>query len=123
MKWLPLSAALLATIGATAASAHPKIVSASPAANAVVAKADRVELHFSEKLVGALTGSTLSVAQTHGGMTHTMPVTSTTTVGADGKTLIVAPKAPLAAGAYQLDWHAVSVDTHRVTGIHKFTVR
>jgi methionine-rich copper-binding protein CopC len=123
MKWLPLSAAAFAVIAASSAVAHPKLLSATPAANGTVAKPSRIELHFSEKLVPALAGSTLTSVQVHEGMTHAVPVASATSVGADGKTLIVQPKAPLAAGSYALDWHAVSVDTHRVTGIHKFTVR
>jgi len=105
-----------AALGAASASAHPKLLSATPAANATVAPPAHIELHFSEKLIPQLTGSDLVKA-------GAAKVASTTTVGADGKTMIVQPKAPLTAGSYSLNWHAVSVDTHRVTGIHKFSVR
>jgi len=115
MKWIHLAVATTAAIGASAVSAHPKLLSATPAANATVAHPADIELHFSEKLVPRLTGGDLTRADAK--------VASTTTVGADGKTLIVHPRTPLAAGRYNLNWHAVSVDTHRVTGIHTFTVR
>jgi methionine-rich copper-binding protein CopC len=115
MNRLQLSALAFAAIAATSVSAHPKLLSATPAANATVASPAHIELHFSEKLIPQMTGSDL--------VKGSAKVASTTTVGADGKTMIVQPKTPLTAGSYSLNWHAVSVDTHRVTGIHKFSVR
>ena len=46
-----------------------------------------------------------------------------TSVAADGKTLVAVFPRPLPAGTYKLDWHAVSTDTHRITGTLAFTVR
>ena len=121
MKWLPFSLSALAMIGATGASAHPRLLSATPAASSVVAHANRIELHFSEKLIAALAGADLTV--TRKGAKAGAAVASATTVGADGKTMIVTPRAALSAGSYILKWHVVSVDTHRVAGVHRFSMR
>jgi len=51
-----------------------------------------------------------------------VPVKSLATEGADKKTLIVTPTAPLTAGAYKVEWHAVSVDTHKSEGAYSFKV-
>ena len=40
----------------------------------------------------------------------------------DQKTLIVTPAAPLSAGEYKVEWHAVSVDTHTSEGAYQFKV-
>ena len=60
------------------------------------------------------------------GMTNHAPMKMsglTTKVGADGKTLVITTKAPMPAGGYTLDWHAVAADTHRVEGSFSFTVK
>ena len=101
---------------ASGAYAHPKLVSATPAPNATVTKPGRVELHFSEKLMPKFTGADLMT----GGA---VKVASVATVGADGCTLVITPKSPLGAGRYSVAWHAVSVDTHRVTGNYAFAVK
>jgi methionine-rich copper-binding protein CopC len=49
-------------------------------------------------------------------------VKALTTEGSDKKTLIVTPAAPLTAGAYKVEWHAVSVDTHKSEGAYAFKV-
>lgn len=108
---------------ASGAYAHPKLIMATPAADATVSKADRVELRFSEKLMPAFTGADLTMTGP-GSDAHAMvKVASATTFGKDGQTLIVTPSAPLAAGRYSVAWHAVSTDTHRVTGNYTFTVK
>ena len=47
----------------------------------------------------------------------------TSTVAADGKTLVGTLRSPLPAGTYTVGWHAVTADTHRVEGSYSFTVR
>jgi methionine-rich copper-binding protein CopC len=42
---------------------------------------------------------------------------------ADRKTLIATLPRPLAPGTYDINWHAVGADTHRMTGKVSFTVR
>ncbi len=50
--------AALAILGlASAAQAHPKLLSASPAPNATVAKPARLALRFSEKLMPKFSGA------------------------------------------------------------------
>lgn len=127
MKTKTLFAAFAAlSIGVPApALAHPKLVSSSPAASATVAATNRLTLTFSERLMPRLSGIDLAMTGMPGMANHApMKIGGLrTTVGEDGKTLIAALPRPLAAGTYKLDWHAVSVDTHRIAGSLTFTVR
>ncbi|MBB4619756.1 copper homeostasis periplasmic binding protein CopC [Sphingomonas abaci] len=119
--FLPTAIALLGVAGA--AQAHPKLMTASPAANATVAKPARVELRFSEKLMPKFSGADLMMIG-HSGASHApMKVTATAAVAGDGNTLVLTPKAPLALGRYTVTWHVVSRDTHRVAGNYAFAVK
>jgi len=42
--------------------------------------------------------------------------------GKDGLSLVGTPARPLAAGVYEVKWHAVTADTHRMQGAFSFTV-
>lgn len=121
-----LSAPILAALVVAApAIAHPKLVSSTPAANATVSKPGRITLTFSEKLVAPMTGIDL-VMTGMPGMANHPPMKMTgfkTSVSPDGKTLIVTPARPLAAGSYDVKWHAVAADTHRIQGAFSFTVK
>jgi methionine-rich copper-binding protein CopC len=44
-------------------------------------------------------------------------------VSKDRMGLVATPTEPLSAGVYKVNWHAVTADTHRVTGAYTFTVR
>ena len=128
MKTKTLLAAALAalSLGVSApALAHPKLVSSSPAATATVAATNRLTLTFSEHLMPQLSGIDLAMTGMPGMANHApMKIGGVrTTVGENGKTLIATLPRPLAAGTYKLDWHAVSVDTHRIAGSLTFTVR
>lgn len=123
MRPLATAAALALATLASAAQAHPKLLSATPAPNATVAKPGRVELQFSEKLMPKFSGADLMMTA-HGGKAHApMKIAGTAAVGADGRTLMVTPKSPLGAGRYSVAWHVVSADTHRVAGNYAFAVR
>ncbi|HWJ70391.1 MAG TPA: copper homeostasis periplasmic binding protein CopC [Sphingobium sp.] len=105
--------------------AHPKLVSSTPAANATVASANRIALTFSERLMAPLSGAELLMSGMPGQASHA-PVKISgfrTAMEADGKSLVLTLAKPLPAGTYQLNWHAVAADTHRVTGSLHFTVR
>ena len=118
---VPAAIALLGLAGT--AQAHPKLLSASPAPNATVAKPARVALQFSEKLMPKFSGADLMMTG-HAGTTHPpMKVAVATAVGADGRTLVLTPKSPLGAGRYSVAWHVVSTDTHRVAGNFAFAVK
>lgn len=118
------AAAALALFSATA-EAHPRLLSSTPAANAVIAKPNRIELRFSEKLVAKFSGVEIVMTGMPGMKSHPpMKISGLTTkVGRDGKTLIVTAKTPLGAGSYTLTWHVVSADTHRIQGSFAFKVK
>jgi methionine-rich copper-binding protein CopC len=116
-----LTAAAALVTFAGAANAHPKLVSASPAANATVAKPAHIELRFSEKLMSAFSKADLTMAAMPG--MAAMKMASAATLSPDGQTLIITPKSPLPAGRYSVAWHVVSTDTHKVAGTYAFAVK
>lgn len=123
MRRLAVSAAIALSGLASAAYAHPKLLSATPAPNTVVAAPGKVELHFSERLMPKFTGADLLMAA-HGGRAHApVKVPASAAVAGDRRTLVVTPKSPLSGGRYSVAWHAVSVDTHRVAGNFAFSVK
>jgi methionine-rich copper-binding protein CopC len=119
-----LIAATAALLVASPALAHPKLVSATPAPNSVVASTARLQLTFSESLVANFSGVELVMTDMPGmRMSAPMRMTVTTAIAPDGKTVVVTSAKPLPRGAYKLDWHAVSADTHRVQGSYAFKVK
>lgn len=109
---------------ATAAMAHPRLIAASPAANATVAAPTRIQLNFSENLVNQFSGIDLTMTEMPGMKMGPVKISGiSATVAPDGKTLIVALARPLARGTYKLDYHVVSADTHRIQGSYTFKVR
>lgn len=119
-----LAAPLIALALPTAALAHPKLLSSTPAANATVSKTKEIKLTFSEKLVPQFTGIDLTMTSMPGMANHAMKVSGfKTSVSSDGKTLIATLPRPLPAGGYDLKWHAVAADTHRIEGKFSFSVK
>ena len=117
---LALSALLMLP---SVAVAHPKLVSAAPAANAVVTKPTKITLAFSDNLVAPLSGIDLTMTGMPGMANHDpMPIKGFTSK-VDGKTLTVTFPRALPAGTYLLQWHVVAADQHRIEGKHSFTVR
>lgn len=113
--------AMLALPGA--ALAHPKLLSSNPAANTAVAKPTKLMLTFSETLVAPLSGIELVMTGMPGMANHApMPIKGFTTA-VTGKVLTVTFPRALPAGSYQLKWHAVAGDQHRIEGQYAFTVR
>ena len=109
---------------ATAAQAHPKLNSATPAANAVVAAPTRIQLVLSEALVAQFSGIDLTMTEMPGMKMGPMKINGVkATVGADGKTLVATLAKPLAVGTYKVDYHVVSTDTHRIQGSYTFRVQ
>ncbi|QDK34869.1 MULTISPECIES: copper homeostasis periplasmic binding protein CopC [Sphingomonadaceae] len=124
MRFPALAAAILAVAAVPAvALAHPKLLSATPAANSAVAKPTSIALTFSEDLVAPLSGIDLVMTGMPGMANHQpMPIKGIT-AKAKGKTMTVALPRPLPTGTYQLTWHAVAADQHRIEGSYSFTVR
>jgi hypothetical protein len=110
---------------ASTAQAHPKLVAAVPAANSSNAPTKELRLTFSETLVPQFSGMTVMMTDMPGmKMTAPMAVGKVVSrVAADGKTLVGTLPSPLPAGTYQLGWHAVTADTHRVEGNYSFIVK
>ena len=112
MKSMILLGLLLATAVATSAFAHARLISSDPAANAKVKSPGQIKLHFSESLEPAFSSAGLSDASG-----KTVPVSKS--VGGDTITLLPLTLKP---GAYQVTWHSVGQDTHRLAGSFGFTV-
>ncbi|MBI6620179.1 copper homeostasis periplasmic binding protein CopC [Pseudomonas corrugata] len=116
-----LSAGLLAS---GLAQAHPKLLSSTPAEGAEGAAPAKIELHFSENLITKFSGAKLVMTGMPGMADHApMPVLAKVSGSDDPKTMVITPKAPLATGTYQVQWRAVSSDTHPITGSVKFKVK
>lgn len=113
--FLALAVGAAALLAATQTLAHAKLVSATPAENAVAAAPGQIVLRFNEKLQGKFSGFELS----KGGAAVPVKVS----VAKDQLSLVGVPAKPLAAGAYEVKWHAVTADTHRMQGGYSFTVR
>lgn len=109
--------ALLASfVMATSVFAHTHLKSETPAAGSTVSAPKDLRLVFSEGVEAKFT----KVSITADGAV--VAVKSIETAPGDQKTLIVTPEKPLTAGKYKVEWHAVSVDTHKSDGDYGFTV-
>jgi methionine-rich copper-binding protein CopC len=104
-------------IATSQAFAHAHLKTASPADGATVAPPAEVTLGFTEELEVKL--SSLTIKDAHG---QTVNATTVEAVPGDRKALKAKLK-QLSPGAYTVEWAATSVDTHRVTGQYRFTVR
>ena len=105
----------LSLLAAGPALAHARLVSATPGDKAAVAAPARIALTFSEKLQAKFSNFELR--------SRGAAVPVTVSVGPDGHSLVGVPARPLAPGAYDVTWVAVTADTHRIEGHTTFTVR
>jgi methionine-rich copper-binding protein CopC len=105
----------------TGALAHAHLQSQLPAADSTVSSPKELRLQFSEGVEEKF--SKVSITSTAGnGKTVVEPVPEVATDRVDNKVLIITPAAPLAPGEYKVEWHAVSVDTHKSEGSYSFSV-
>jgi len=105
-------------LGTTAASAHPRLQNSNPVAGATLKTAPKdIRLSFNEGLVPSFTGLELKNASG-----KPVPTGKAALVAGDSKKIVVPIGTRLAAGTYNVAWHAVSVDTHRVSGSYSFKV-
>ncbi|KFE56811.1 copper homeostasis periplasmic binding protein CopC [Pseudomonas syringae] len=103
------------------AFAHAHLDSQLPAADSTVSSPKELRLKFSEGVEEKFTKiSITSVAAS--GKNLVEPVPGIATDPADKTVLIVTPGAPLAPGEYKVEWHVVSVDTHKSEGSYRFSV-
>ncbi|RON50280.1 copper homeostasis periplasmic binding protein CopC [Pseudomonas frederiksbergensis] len=114
-KALTTAALLGSLLAASSVLAHAHLKSQTPAADSTVAAPADLRLTFTEGVEASFTKVTLTK---DGAPVAVKPLTTEN----DKKTLIVTPAAPLTAGAYKVEWHAVSVDTHKSEGAYSFKV-
>ncbi|CAI8924381.1 MULTISPECIES: copper homeostasis periplasmic binding protein CopC [Pseudomonas] len=124
-KALGVAAALsIGLLLSAAAQAHPKLLSSTPADGATVAAPAKIELNFSEKLTTQFSGAKLIMTEMPGMAAHSpMGVKASVAGSADPKMMVITPAAPLVPGTYQVEWRAVSSDTHPITGTVTFKVK
>ncbi|WP_268796475.1 copper homeostasis periplasmic binding protein CopC [Pseudomonas huanghezhanensis] len=114
--------AVLASLAATtSALAHAHLENQSPPADSEVPSPKELRLTFSEGVEEKFSKVSISVDGPGQG-TEVIAAQTIATDPADKKTLIVTPAAPLTPGKYKIEWHAVSVDTHKSEGVYRFTV-
>jgi copper resistance protein C len=110
---------LLLLLGASGspAFAHAQLRKAIPAVGSTVRAAPAsVTLLFSEDVEPDF--SSIAVRDAAGARVE---AGAARTAQGDAKTLVVGLK-PLAAGAYTVEWHVTSVDTHKTEGRFSFVV-
>ena len=108
----------------TAALAHAKLVSSTPAANAKAAKVTAINLKFSEKLVASTVKTELVMTGMPGMADHPpMKIAYTSAFAKDGATLTLTPKRALVAGTYKVKWSGAGADKHPTGSEFAFTVK
>ena len=113
-----------AILASTAAFAHPKLLSSTPADKAEVAAPAKIELKFSESLSTQFSGANLLMTEMPGmSGQDAMKVAANVSAGDDPKTMVITPAKPLMTGTYKVEWRAVSSDTHPMTGNISFKVK
>ena len=118
MRALALASAGLLALMAPA-FAHAHLNAAMPPANGTVAQApSELDLTFSEGIDLKFTGVTVT------GPGRAAVAPGAARRGAGGNVTLVVPlAAPLAAGTYRVDWHALATDGHKTTGSYSFSVK
>lgn len=112
-----LAFALALSLHTGAAFAHAALVSQSPANGTAVPVPAQVILTFTEAVTLDFTGIALK------GADGKDLQTGAATLSADGLTLTVPIPADMTAGAYTVEWHALSEDGHKSLGTYIFTVK
>ena len=99
------------------AHAHPALETAVPGQGATVSSPKEIRLTFTEDLVAKFSG--LTVKDQNGQLIET----ASPSLDPNLRRLLIVPiPKALPPGTYDVDWHAVSVDTHRVSGHFLFKV-
>jgi methionine-rich copper-binding protein CopC len=111
-------ATLAFALAASAAFAHAQLDHASPPVGGTVSSPSELRLAFTEALEPKFSGVTLSGAGGGAVLLGAIGVDPT-----DATNLVVKVAKPLSPGVYTVQWHAVSVDTHRTQGSFQFTVK
>ncbi|MFB0874225.1 MULTISPECIES: copper homeostasis periplasmic binding protein CopC [unclassified Sphingobium] len=105
------------------AAAHSKLLSSSPAANATVAKPTKLTLTFSETFLAPMSGVDLTMTGMPGMADHPPMQIKGFKTSVEGKTMTVTLPRALPAGSYDLKWHIVGADQHKMEGGYSFKVK
>src|SRR4030081_287570 len=90
---------------------HPALEGSNPGQGATVPAPKEIRLTFSENVILKFSG--LTIKDNSGALIETaVPSTDPK----DQRQPVVPIVKPLPPGAYDVEWHAVSVDTHKVNG-------
>ena len=118
VRHLVAVALLSIVVPASAALAHPKLVSASPTANSTVPQGPAmISATFNEALTSALSKLTLIDAAQ-----RAIPLDSVRTADDDPKTITARVAATLKPGRYTVKWQAAGADGHPMRGEFTFLV-
>jgi copper resistance protein C len=119
-KMTTLAIALLtASVLSGAAHAHPQLQAAEPLPGAAAtASPKEIRITFNENVIPKLSG--IEVKDQTGKIIATGKAATDPT---NKKLLVVPVNEQLSPGDYKVEWHAVSDDTHRVTGSFSFSVK
>jgi copper resistance protein C len=111
-------AMIAASLFVNAADAHPRLQSAEPAVGAAVTTSPKqIRITFNENVIPQMSG--VEVKDQTG---KTIATGKAATDPANKKLLVVPVTEQLPPGNYNVEWHAVSDDTHRVKGNFSFSV-
>ena len=118
-KMTTIAASIMITASLlSSASAHPKLLSAEPAAGEAAATSPKqIKIIFSEAVIPQFSG-----AEVKDQAGKKIATGKATVDPADRKQLLVPLNQPLPPGDYKVEWYAVSDDTHRVKGSYSFSV-
>ena len=112
-----LLAAILTLLGASTVTAHAMLDHASPAVGSTVGHAPgQLSLWFTEPIEPAFSRIVVRNAQganVNNGKAH---------LGYGDRTELRIGLNPLPPGTYNVNWHVLSVDTHKTQGSFSFTV-
>ena len=110
-------AALLTVTAGRIAWGHPVLEGSDPGQGATVSPPKEIRLTFTENLIAKFSGLTIKDQSGRPIRTASPSIDPN-----DKRQLIVPILTALPPGAYDVDWHAVGADTHRVTGHFSFRV-
>lgn len=118
MPTIAASIMIAVSLLSSAASAHPELLSAEPAAGAPATTSPKqIKITFTEAVIPQFSG-----AEVKDQAGKAIATGKATVDPANRKQLVVPVNEPLPPGDYTVEWHAVSDDTHRVKGSYSFSV-
>lgn len=120
------AAAMLAgsLVAPTAATAHSRVVTSTPAQGSTVARPRVVTMTFSEALLPPTAAASIVMTAMPGVPKHgEMVIRNFTTAWSNGnRTMTLTLRQPLRPGTYAVRWQAAGADGHRMNGTVNFIV-